>query len=223
MREVADLRIDRPEAARAEDLALADRAVALELEGRRRRRRRAATTAAGLRRNRDPLASESAAAGDKRLRPHRRRPGHCRRRRCLCPSRLPRRRCRVRAQALRLAWEQRPGAEFSVTAICGIGGTTTCGLGAATGVASLLMFGGAAPPSFSLGLACCLGGGGGGGGGGFSALMSNTRIASCAPGKSTRPEMFSKANSSAAWIATTAAIAPPLSLASRSDRYIAPI
>jgi hypothetical protein len=61
--------------------------------------------------------------------------------------------------------------------ICGTGGTITLGFGASTGVASLLMFGGAEPPSFSLGLGCCVcrGGGGAGGGGG---VTSNIFIAS---------------------------------------------
>jgi hypothetical protein len=51
--------------------------------------------------------------------------------------------------------------------------------------------------------------------------MSNTRITLSASVMSIRPDMLSSASSSAAWIAATATIAPPLSFALRSDRYIA--
>src|SRR6476469_8067348 len=59
-----------------------------------------------------------------------------------------------------------PCRGVSEAAICCTGGVTILGLGATTGVASLLIFLGAEPPSFSFGLGCCFCVGGGGGGGG---------------------------------------------------------
>jgi len=109
----------------------------------------------------------------------------------------------------------------SVTAIglgrCG----STCGLGATTGVAWLRTFAGD-PPSFSLGFCCsrCCCGGGGGGGGGSGALTSNILRALCGSARSIFPDICRNANSSAAWIAATNAIAPLLSRLLRSDRYI---
>src|SRR5206468_6474351 len=57
-----------------------------------------------------------------------------------------------------------PCRGVSVAAIFCTGGVSIFGFGATTGVASLLMFFGAEPPCFSLGLGwwCCCGGGGGG-------------------------------------------------------------
>ena len=49
-----------------------------------------------------------------------------------------------------------PWRGVSLAAICCTGGVTIRGFGATTGVASLLMFVGADPPSFSLGFGCCL-------------------------------------------------------------------
>jgi len=48
-----------------------------------------------------------------------------------------------------------PWRGVSLVAIFGGRGITIGGLGATTGVASLLMFLGADPPSFSFGFACC--------------------------------------------------------------------
>ena len=104
-----------------------------------------------------------------------------------------------------------PCRGVSLAAIWGTGGTTTFGLGASTGVASLLMLGGAEPPSFSLGLGCCFCGGGGGGGGGGGWLMSNTRITLWAPGRFKLGERCKSMNSNAACMATTDAIALPRS------------
>src|SRR5687768_15127716 len=96
------------------------------------------------------------------------------------------------------------------------------GFGATTGVASLLIFFGEAAPSLAFGFCFCsfCNGGGGGGGGGTISRTSNTWIALSGLVRSTVPETCKKAKASAAWIATTAATAPPLSLLLRSDRYI---
>ena len=48
-----------------------------------------------------------------------------------------------------------PAAAFRSRRSLGLGGVTTFGLGATTGVASLLMFFGAEPPSLSFGFGCC--------------------------------------------------------------------
>ncbi len=74
----------------------------------------------------------------------------------------------------------------------------TLGLGASTGVASLLMLGGAEPPSFSFGLGCCFSCGGGGGGGGGGSVTSNTRITLWTPGKSILGERCRRMNSNPA-------------------------
>src|SRR6185295_13545283 len=97
-----------------------------------------------------------------------------------------------------------PWRGISAAAIGLTGGVSTFGLGATTGVASLLMFLGLDPPSFSFGFAVCWAGGGGGGGGGSGA----------------RSITWSRANSNPAWIASTAAIAPLLSRPVRSVRYM---
>ena len=98
----------------------------------------------------------------------------------------------------------------------------TMGFGATTGVAWLRMLAGE-PPSLSFGLSCgrSCGGGRGGGGGGASSRRSNTCSASCGSARSIVPLRCRKAKMSPAWMAITAAIAPPLSLELRSDRYIA--
>ena len=75
------------------------------------------------------------------------------------------------------------------------------GLGATTGVASLLIFSGAAAASFSFGFCFCsagLGTAGCGGGGGGTSVTSKTRITLCGSPRSTRPEMCRKTNRSAA-------------------------
>ena len=77
------------------------------------------------------------------------------------------------------------------------------------------------PAFLLLGLGLLLLGGGGGGGGGGGWPTSNTRSALCGSARSIFPDMWRSANSNAAWTAITAAIAPPLSRLSRSDRYIA--
>ena len=114
-----------------------------------------------------------------------------------------------------------PWRGVSVTAILGGCGISICGLGATTGVAWLRMFAGD-PPAFSSGLGrsrcCCAGGGGGGGGGTWP--TSNTCKPRCTSATSIFPDICNKANRRTAWIATTPAIAPPLSRALRFDRYI---
>src|SRR4051794_11996585 len=112
-----------------------------------------------------------------------------------------------------------PCRGVSLAAIFCTGGVSIFGLGATTGVASLLIFLGADPPSFSFGLGRCFWvGGGGGGGGGWP--TSNVLSTLCGSPRSILPEICSSANSSAACTAITAAIAPPLSRLLRSLRYI---
>ena len=113
-----------------------------------------------------------------------------------------------------------PGAAFPMQRWVGLGGVTIRGFGATTGVASLLMFCGDEPPSLSLGFAREACRGGGGGGGGWNLVISMIWSTLCGSGMFMRPDKCRKANSSAAWIATTAATAPPLSRLLRSDRYI---
>ena len=107
-----------------------------------------------------------------------------------------------------------------MAAIFCTGGVSMRGLGATTGVAWLLMFLGAEPPSFSLGFACCCAGGGGGGGGGGFWPISITRRTDCGSARSIFPEICRKASSIAAFTAAAAMIAPLLCFASRSDRYM---
>jgi len=102
-------------------------------------------------------------------------------------------------------------------------GSTILGLGATTGVASLLMFLGEAAPSFAFGFCfdTSFWTGGGGGGGGLISVTSNTWSFRCGSAKLIVPETWRKAKASPAWIAITAAIAPLLSRLLRSVRYIA--
>ena len=79
-----------------------------------------------------------------------------------------------------------------------------------------MMFFGAEPHSRAFGRAGCRGGGGGGGGG---SEKSKVCSALCGSVRSMRPERCNKANSSAAWMPMTAAIAPPRSRAPMSLRY----
>lgn len=107
-----------------------------------------------------------------------------------------------------------PGVALATMTLTG--GDWTFGLGAATGVALLLMFRGADAPCFCLGFdACRLSGGGGGGG----LARSNTLRACCAPATSSFPDRWRNTSKSAAWIAMTARTAPPRSRALMSMRY----
>ena len=104
----------------------------------------------------------------------------------------------------------------SVATIGWTGGVSILGLGATTGVASLLMFLGLDPPSFSLGFGCCRCGGGGGGG--IGSVRSKSVSALWESVRSIFPDKCNSANSKAAWMAITAATAPPRSLLLMSVR-----
>ena len=116
-----------------------------------------------------------------------------------------------------------PARGVALAAMCWTGGSRITGLGATTGVAWLLMFLGAEPPSFSLTLGCCRGRGGGGGGGGGCRARSNTWKVASRAGVSILPARSRKTRNKTAWIATTAAIAPALSRGWTSERYATPV
>ena len=97
------------------------------------------------------------------------------------------------------------------------------GLGATTGVARLCKFFSEAAPSRSFGFCVSSAGfdaSGVEGGGGSTSVMSNVRSTLCGSANSIRPDKCRKANSKAAWMAATAAMAPLLSRVLRSERYI---